>query len=228
MRPVEPIHVAERFAPLHAELIALLSSLSDEEWNRPAVKRWSVRDVAAHLNVGWDLVKDIQKRDLSRRYAFERIEIPIFERVELFARGLGESSDAVEKEMFRVGGARVSELHANFFVAGEGATVYLTDDATALTAVNNEASEFLETPAIVLAAPEVAETTQFDPMLQFTRWFDLMGVQRHLKAIGIFARLARRDGKPSFGGVVSVAVIVAVALTAALAACQPGGLALSS
>ena len=33
----------------------------------------------------------------------------MFERVELFARGLGESSDAVEKEMFRVGGARGSE-----------------------------------------------------------------------------------------------------------------------
>ncbi|HEX8274110.1 MAG TPA: maleylpyruvate isomerase N-terminal domain-containing protein [Longimicrobiaceae bacterium] len=49
MRPVEPIHVAERFAPLHAELIAVLSSLSDGEWDRPAVKRWTVRDVAAHL-----------------------------------------------------------------------------------------------------------------------------------------------------------------------------------
>lgn len=48
-------------------------------------------------------------RDLARRYAFERIEIPLFERVELFARGLGESSDAVEKEMFRVGGARGSD-----------------------------------------------------------------------------------------------------------------------
>jgi uncharacterized protein (TIGR03083 family) len=49
MRPVEPIHVAERFAPLHAELIALLAGLSDEEWTRPAAKRWTVRDVAAHL-----------------------------------------------------------------------------------------------------------------------------------------------------------------------------------
>ncbi len=48
-------------------------------------------------------------RDLARRYAFDRVEIPLFERVELFARGLGESSDAVEKEMFRVGGARGSD-----------------------------------------------------------------------------------------------------------------------
>ena len=33
---------------------------------------------------------------------------------------------------------------------------------------------------------------------QFLRWFDLMGVQRHLKAIGIFARLYLRDGKPGY------------------------------
>jgi len=32
----------------------------------------------------------------------------------------------------------------------------------------------------------------------FQRWFDLMGIQRHLKAIGIFARLNHRDGKPGY------------------------------
>jgi transposase len=29
----------------------------------------TIRDVALHLNVGWDLIKEFQKRDLSRRYA---------------------------------------------------------------------------------------------------------------------------------------------------------------
>jgi N-acetylmuramate 1-kinase len=33
---------------------------------------------------------------------------------------------------------------------------------------------------------------------QFFRWFDLMGVQRHLKVLGIFARLALRDQKPAY------------------------------
>lgn len=33
---------------------------------------------------------------------------------------------------------------------------------------------------------------------RFLRWFDLMGVQRHLKAAGIFARLNQRDGKPDY------------------------------
>src|SRR3954470_14236763 len=32
-------------------------------------RRMTIRDVAAHLNVSWDVIKDIQKRDLSRRYA---------------------------------------------------------------------------------------------------------------------------------------------------------------
>ncbi len=34
-----------------------------------------------------------------------------------------------------------------------------------------------------------------EPLL---RWFDLMGVQRHLKACGIFARLKYRDGRPQY------------------------------
>ncbi len=33
---------------------------------------------------------------------------------------------------------------------------------------------------------------------RFMRWFDLMGVQRHLKACGIFARLHLRDGKSGY------------------------------
>jgi len=33
---------------------------------------------------------------------------------------------------------------------------------------------------------------------EFLRWFDLMGVQRHLKAAGIFARRHHRDGKPGY------------------------------
>jgi N-acetylmuramate 1-kinase len=33
---------------------------------------------------------------------------------------------------------------------------------------------------------------------QFIRWFDLMGLQRHIKVLGIFARLYYRDGKPGY------------------------------
>ena len=33
---------------------------------------------------------------------------------------------------------------------------------------------------------------------QFLRWFNLMGLQRHIKVLGIFARLWLRDGKPGY------------------------------
>ena len=37
-----------------------------------------------------------------------------------------------------------------------------------------------------------------DQEARFLRWFDLMGVQRHLKAAGIFARLWLRDGRRDY------------------------------
>ena len=33
---------------------------------------------------------------------------------------------------------------------------------------------------------------------QLLEWFDLMGVQRHLKVLGIFCRLNYRDGKKQY------------------------------
>ena len=34
----------------------------------------TIQDVAEHLNVGWDLIKDIQKRDLTRRFARPKLK----------------------------------------------------------------------------------------------------------------------------------------------------------
>jgi aminoglycoside/choline kinase family phosphotransferase len=33
---------------------------------------------------------------------------------------------------------------------------------------------------------------------EFMRWFDLVGLQRHIKVLGIFARLYYRDGKSQY------------------------------
>ncbi len=50
MQPVEPIFTVELFPPLHAELLALLRSLSDDDWEKPTVARlWAVKDIVAHL-----------------------------------------------------------------------------------------------------------------------------------------------------------------------------------
>jgi histidyl-tRNA synthetase len=75
---------------------------------RPVSAPRGTRDLLPEDGATWSRVEGIA-RDLSARYAFDRIETPLFERIELFSRGLGESSDAVEKEMFRVSGAAGSE-----------------------------------------------------------------------------------------------------------------------
>ena len=46
-----------------------------------------------------------------------------------------------------------------------------------------------------LAMSEKLVDVEFD---EFMHWFDLMGAQRHLKAMGIFSRLNLRDGKPEY------------------------------
>lgn len=50
MKPLQPILTAHLFAPLNDALVALLRSLSAEEWSAPTVAgAWTVKDVAAHL-----------------------------------------------------------------------------------------------------------------------------------------------------------------------------------
>ncbi|MDH4334588.1 MAG: histidine--tRNA ligase [Chloroflexota bacterium] len=75
---------------------------------RPISAPRGTRDLLPEDSAAWNRAEAIA-RDLSHGYAFDRIETPLFERVELFHRGLGEASDAVEKEMFRVGGATGSD-----------------------------------------------------------------------------------------------------------------------
>jgi histidyl-tRNA synthetase len=77
------------------------------------------RDLLPEDAPAWNRVEGIA-RDLAAQFGFERIDTPLFERVELFARGLGETSDAVEKEMFRVSGASGSEEeHADWALRPE-------------------------------------------------------------------------------------------------------------
>src|SRR3954468_10493406 len=45
-----------------------------ERYVRELSRRMTIRDVAAHLGVGWDLVKDIQKRDRARRYSRPKLK----------------------------------------------------------------------------------------------------------------------------------------------------------
>ena len=49
MTPLPVIDARPLIADVDAALVPLLRSLTPEDWRRPAVGRWSVRDVAAHL-----------------------------------------------------------------------------------------------------------------------------------------------------------------------------------
>lgn len=47
----------------------------------------------------WQYIED-KAKDLCRRYHYEEIRTPIFEHTELFQRGVGETTDIVQKEMY--------------------------------------------------------------------------------------------------------------------------------
>lgn len=47
----------------------------------------------------WHRVEDVA-REAFRRYGYQEIRTPIFEKTELFARGVGEATDIVHKEMY--------------------------------------------------------------------------------------------------------------------------------
>ena len=47
----------------------------------------------------WQFIEE-KARDLCRRYNYSEIRTPIFESTDLFKRGVGETTDIVEKEMY--------------------------------------------------------------------------------------------------------------------------------
>ncbi len=49
----------------------------------------------------WQYIED-KARDLCRRYNYQEIRTPIFEQTELFVRGVGGTTDIVQKEMYSV------------------------------------------------------------------------------------------------------------------------------
>ena len=57
------------------------------------------RDLLPPDTALWNFV-EAAVRDVFRAYNFHEIRTPIFESTELFARGVGEETDIVSKEMF--------------------------------------------------------------------------------------------------------------------------------
>src|SRR5271167_2401808 len=57
------------------------------------------RDLLPPETALWNFV-EAAARDVFRAYNFQEIRTPIFESTELFARGVGEETDVVAKEMY--------------------------------------------------------------------------------------------------------------------------------
>src|SRR5258708_28446471 len=67
---------------------------------RPTIKSpRGTRDLLPPETALWNFV-EAAVRDVFRAYNFQEIRTPIFESTELFARGVGEETDIVRKEMF--------------------------------------------------------------------------------------------------------------------------------
>ncbi len=72
----------------------------DRETNDPMIKApRGTRDLLPPNTALWNFV-DAAVRDVFRAYNFHEIRTPIFESTDLFARGVGEETDIVAKEMF--------------------------------------------------------------------------------------------------------------------------------
>ena len=57
------------------------------------------RDILPDEQGRWNLVRDTARR-FAEAYSFDRIDLPILERADLFLRTLGKGTDVVEKEMY--------------------------------------------------------------------------------------------------------------------------------
>ena len=59
------------------------------------------RDLLPETRAGLSRLEEIA-RSLSTRYGYRLMEIPLFEQTAVFERGIGEATDVVEKELFRI------------------------------------------------------------------------------------------------------------------------------
>ena len=71
------------------------------DYSRPK----GTQDILPEDQPYWEYLRG-QVTDAAQSYGFDRLDTPIFESTEVFARGVGESTDIVEKEMYTFAGSR--------------------------------------------------------------------------------------------------------------------------
>lgn len=114
--PVGAVYLADRFTPLHAELIALFESLTADDWQRPtSCALWSVRDIAAHL-----LDVDLRRLSFQRDGVMPRPDVSLESHTDLvsyldrlnaeWVSATRRLSPRVLIELHRYSGPRVADL----------------------------------------------------------------------------------------------------------------------
>ncbi len=93
--------VVPKPAPVTVPVIAQVKQEGEEEGaasKYPELLR-GFRDILPDEQGRWNLVRDTVRR-FAEAYSFDRIDLPILERTDLFLRTLGKGTDVVEKEMY--------------------------------------------------------------------------------------------------------------------------------
>lgn len=57
------------------------------------------KDILPEISYKWQIVEE-KIREQTSRFCFQEIRVPIFEKTEVFSRGIGENTDVVGKEMY--------------------------------------------------------------------------------------------------------------------------------
>jgi histidyl-tRNA synthetase len=76
-----------------------MSERAPEESAQPIQAIRGTRDILPGESEAWDVLEGVV-RDTMARYGYREIRTPVFEETQLFARGIGEHTDIVGKEMY--------------------------------------------------------------------------------------------------------------------------------
>ena len=57
------------------------------------------KDILPQDSYKWQYIEE-KSKELFANYGFKEIRVPVFENTELFQRGVGETTDVVQKEMY--------------------------------------------------------------------------------------------------------------------------------
>ena len=131
------------------------------------------RDLLPPETALWNFV-EAAVRDVFRAYNFQEIRTPIFESTELFARGVGEETDIVSKEMYtwEDGERTAFGLVRAWRQKNPGATAYTPSTGLVLHRYNPDFTAKLEDAIVVIDAksrPTTAALEQLSSYVEFLR-----------------------------------------------------------